>query len=169
MQRFPIETMLAASLLALLSAPVAVQAQKAQPQPQPQPRAEAPVPHAPHAAGPMALPMPAPGRMAGGLDLAAHLSATETYLGITPEQQEPWRDYCQALIGFMQPEPPPGPEAGQLMAERMAQAVLARADKAQALLVATTALRGALQPEQLARLVESQPGPQGPERPDRAG
>lgn len=165
MQRFPIKAVLAASLLALLSAPVAVQAQKAQPQP----RAEAPVPHAPHAAGPMALPMPAPGRMAGGLALAAHLSATETYLGITPEQQGPWRDYCQALVGFMQPEPPPGPEAGQLMAERMAQAVLARADKAQALLVATTALRGALQPEQLARLVESQPGPQGAERPDRAG
>jgi hypothetical protein len=165
MQRFPMKAMLAAGLLAALTAPVAVQAQKAQAEVLPSPPAMQqdadggpagrPRPHGP---GPM-------GGMAPGLQVAAQLAATETYLGITDEQQQPWREYCQALIGFMQFDPPPAGDPGQLMAERMAQAALARADKAQALLTATTALRAALDPEQLDRLIESQPGPRGPQRP----
>lgn len=157
MQRFPKGAMLAAGLLAVLSAPIAVQAQKAQ--------AEASLSQpAVHEAGGPALPPPGPGRMSG-LDLAAHLAATGTWLGITDQQQAVWRDYCQALIGFLEPETPGPADPGQLMAERMARGALARADKAQALLAATTALRGALQPEQMAPLIDSQPDPRAMSRP----
>lgn len=163
MQRFPTRAMLAAALLAVLSAPIAVQAQKAHGQ------TSFPVQEA--AGMDLPPPPPGPGRMSG-LELAGQLAATETWLGITAEQEAVWRDYCQALIGFLQPEAPapvaaaPAPAAAdQLMAERMAQDALARADKAQALLAATTALRGALQPDQLARLIDSQPGPRAMPRP----
>ncbi|MDK8875314.1 Spy/CpxP family protein refolding chaperone [Paracoccus sp. SSJ] len=120
--------------------------------------------------------------MSPALGLSAHLAATETYLGITGEQQDAWRDYSQALIAFIEPpaadaraegDERPADQARPLAAERVAQHALARAEKARALLAATTALRGTLEPAQLERLQQVDPGfgpgPHGPrhEGPER--
>ncbi len=113
---------------------------------------------------------PGPAGLSPALGLAGHLAAAETFLGITAEQQDAWRDYCQALISFLEPAAPPAPEAGAqgdrppagqarpLAAERMAAQALARAGKARALLDAATALRGTLEPTQLERLQQVDPG-----------
>ncbi|MFT4012618.1 MAG: hypothetical protein QM682_04265 [Paracoccus sp. (in: a-proteobacteria)] len=195
MKSIVMRTMAVAALLGAAGAPVAAMAQNA----------DQPSPAAPLAAGQVApppLPQGGPGQggpgqggpefarsapggavpmdaarmeMVPALGLAAHLAATETYLGITEAQEDVWRDYCQALIAFLEPGAPVGPgdqapgdappadQARPLAAERMAQQVLARAGQAQGLLAAATALRGALEPVQLERLRQVDPG-FGPER-----
>ena len=153
MKTTPIAAMLTAALLAA-TAPVAVHAQKA---------AEMPLAVTTDSDGAPDRPGFGPDSVAPGLGLAAHLAATQIYLGLTEAQQAPWRDYCQALIAYLEPpaaapDAAPGDTGQPLAAERMAQATLARADTAQRLLQAATALRGALDPAQVERLAQVQPG-----------
>lgn len=115
-----------------------------------------------------------------GLRLAGQLAAAGTYLAITPEQSDSWSRYCQALIGFMLPQPPApnGDDAAAtpapLLAEQMANDALIRAGHARTLLAAASELRGILQPGQLARLARIEPslvprpGPQ-PDLPPLGG
>lgn len=143
MNKLPIGALLAVAMLGAVSAPIAVQAQ----------RAEFRGPASPD------LPPQMPGRMAPGLGLAAHLAALQIYLGVTDAQQPVWQDYCRALIAFVEPDlPEPAAKPEGLMAERMARDAMARAVRAQALLDAITALRGALDPAQMQRLQRSDPG-----------
>lgn len=212
MIRFPLNAIAAAALLGAVTAPVAVQAQQAG---QMVPAATAGmaqehgVPE--HGAqergtqtsrflgdkgcGPRRGEGPGPdhGPMRPtGMDIAARLAATETYIGITQDQQDNWRAYSQAVIALLEagpegpgaarpPENGPGtpatPEAQVTPAdqprlsgpERMAQDILTRADKARAVIDASTALRAELEPEQLSRLLEAGPGfgPGGPHGPHR--
>ncbi|SMO93109.1 hypothetical protein [Paracoccus laeviglucosivorans] len=138
MKTFAISAIVAAAALGAVTAPVAVQAQRAE---------------TIRSAGPD-MPLP----QSPGIALAAHLAAAQVYLGIAPAQQEAWQIYCQALIAFLEP-PPAEPDAkASLHSERMAHDVLRRADKAQALLDGAAALRGVLEPDQIARLERSEPG-----------
>ncbi|MFK0386543.1 hypothetical protein [Agrobacterium sp. NPDC090273] len=131
--------------------------------------------------------------------LAAQLSAAEVYIGITPDQLGPWRTYTTALqdvlsLGPRPPRPLPdfaadasgrdklppaqvrtdeAPEAG-LPGERLAGAILAKAEKAKALQGAAQTLRTVLTSDQLAKLsgvekmlIAPPPGPslRGPSDP----
>ncbi|MDI4666408.1 hypothetical protein K9U40_19065 [Xanthobacter autotrophicus] len=107
------------------------------------------------------------------LVLAALLSAQETAIGITAEQQEAWRSYTNALLALV-PERERvlallgaadgkddlrGPEAfGR--AEAVADTLIAYATKAQALKAAVANLRDRLSAQQLeaARIPRLQPG-----------
>ncbi len=130
-----------------------------------------------------------------GLAMAQRLAGLETYIGITPAQAPAWRDYTNALLAFAeagapqhgqppQGNPPQGqPPQGQppknqpplLMAERMAEQAIKRGEKAGTLKSAAAALKAALTPDQLARLIAAEAphrGPQGEgrgpdQRPDR--
>ncbi|MGQ2906061.1 MAG: hypothetical protein ACT6RL_19910 [Neoaquamicrobium sediminum] len=130
-----------------------------------------------------------------GLDVAARLSVLETYVGITADQQEAWRFYTSSVIAlFDRPipmEPQGGPmaedEGGKpqqpngvpgnvpLFSERLAQVMIERGEKAQALRDAIANLRDALDEEQLARLGADErafappPMPSGPVRPPKMG
>lgn len=193
MNRFAMTALVAAALGAV-TAPAAVQAQRAA-APIASVTAEAPADQTAPPAGDMKGPddMRGPGRdhmqmrhrgMDRGMDIAARLAATETYIGITPDQQDSWRAYSQAVIAFIEPgpearDPATGPasdvetgdaaadesEAGDadqsqrlLGPERFARATLERAGKAQAVIDAATALRAELTPDQLDRLLKSEPG-----------
>ncbi|WP_423209702.1 hypothetical protein [Paracoccus yeei] len=186
MTNIVMKTLAVAALLGTAGAPVAGMAQDAD---QPPPAAGQPAAPMQHPIGPD-FTRPAPGRaaplgMLPALGLAAQLAATETYLGIAAAQEDVWRDYCQALIAFLEPDGPTTPKDGAdggeppvdqarpLAAERMAQQVLSRADQARTLLAAATALRAALEPGQLEKLQQVDPGfgpergaprPHGPER-----
>lgn len=141
---------------------------------------------------------PRPGFEFGALDLAAKLSAAEIYLGITPDQLGPWRSYASAFVALVEVGPPgaPGPKGGPkppvpgtrppadgkppvtdlLAGERLADGILAVAEKAKALKDAADALKPVLTPEQhekLGRLERALmpspgPGPRGP-LPDARG
>ncbi len=122
--------------------------------------------------------------------LAAQLSAAEVYIGIAPDQLGPWRSYTTALQDVLSLGPrPPRPlpdfaadasgreklpaaqlrtdevsEAG-LPGERLAGAILAKAEKAKALQGAVQTLRTVLTSDQLAklagieRMITPPPGP----------
>lgn len=193
MNRFAMTALVAAALGAV-TAPAAVLAQRAATPTAPV-TVEAPADQAAPPAGEMKGPgeMRGPGRdqmqmrhrgMGRGMDIAARLAATETYIGITPDQQESWGAYSQAVIAFFEPGPDaPDPaadpasdaEAGDAPAgeaeagdadqsqrllgpERFARATLERAGKAEAVIEAATALRAELTPDQLDRLLKSEPG-----------
>lgn len=131
-----------------------------------------------------------------GLRLAASLAAAETYVGITSAQLDSWRAYTTALIDLLdRPERENGPDrqrgeipAGPpptvdgtpseqadvpLFAERLADIAIERGERAEALKVAISALRGDLEPDQIGRLRDAErsllpsPEPRGPERPDQ--
>lgn len=117
-----------------------------------------------------------------GIHLAGKLAAAEVYVGIKAGQEDAWRAYTSALIGFVdgmgpdahgrepgehgqQPGPgvdgstppaersrPEGPQSGTLFAERMADRAIEQGEKARTLKEAAEALRSALDDEQLARL-----------------
>lgn len=107
------------------------------------------------------------------LVLAAALSVQETAIGITPEQQQAWRAYTNALLAMV-PEREPvvalvgagdgkddlkGPAAfGR--ADALADLLIASAAKAEALKGAVANLRGKLTAQQLeaARIPRLQPG-----------
>ncbi|UFS67463.1 Spy/CpxP family protein refolding chaperone [Paracoccus denitrificans] len=189
MKNIPMKALAVAALLGAAGTPLAAMAQNAGEAPpataeepaRPMPGPAA-APHGRPDAFRLDIGRPGPGGMSPALGLSAHLAATETYLGITGEQQDAWRDYSQALIAFIEPpaadaraegDERPADQARPLAAERMAQHALARAEKARALLAATTALRGTLEPAQLERLQQVDPGfgpgPHGPrhEGPER--
>lgn len=114
-----------------------------------------------------------------GLRIAARLSQTETYVGITSAQLDAWRAYTSALIDFFErpardrpggpgpaAAPPPPPSQGQrgptptdaapaLFADHLADRAIARAEKARTLKTALDALRAQLTPEQLDRLAKA--------------
>lgn len=127
-----------------------------------------------------------------GLDLAAKLSAAETYVGVTSAQEDVWRAYTSALIAFFDhPMPPPpggapgvlpdpdgdpqqsGPAANAdkapLVSERIAARAIDQGEKAKTLKAAVDALRSALAPDQLKRIAVAekalQPPPRGPHGP----
>ena len=164
MNGFATKLLLPLAMLGTLAAPLAAQGPTPGGMAQMQHTAAAPGPQRPMS--PAAMP---------GLGLAAHLAGAGIWLGITDAQQDVWHDYCQALIGFVTPDMPspdaaPDPAARPLPAEMMATRALARADKAQALLDATSALREALEPAQIDRLAQIEPmfGP-GPRAPHPGG
>lgn len=118
-----------------------------------------------------------PGRP--GLDIAAKLSAAETYVGITTTQEDAWRAYTSALIAFFErPAPiggergpgrdgaPPAPGTEQakpaapspapLFAERVADRAIEQGEKARALKAAAGSLRSTLSGDQLVRLIEAE-------------
>lgn len=126
-----------------------------------------------------------------GLHLAGKLAAAEVYVGIEAGQQDAWRAYTSALVGFVdgigpdahgqqpgsgvdRPRPPAarsgpeGPQSGRLFAERMADRAIQQGEKARTLKEAAEALRSALDDEQLARLARAErafapdPGMRGP-------
>lgn len=118
-----------------------------------------------------------------GLELAARLSAQETYIGITPDQAAAWRAYTAALLAFAgdahsgragigpdgprapfpdAPQAPTGERPDKLFAERLAERAIAQGEKAETLQAAAKALRETLSPAQLARLVEADMPPQRP-------
>ncbi|MFE3837249.1 hypothetical protein [Pseudogemmobacter sonorensis] len=128
-----------------------------------------------------------------GLKLAGHLSALETLVGITADQQAAWRGYSDAVLAFAEGEgrderpgargaepsgPPQGapigaapPQAPEqtLMAERLADRAIVRGERAAALKEATATLRAALSPEQFARLVEAEVPLHAPGGPEKGG
>lgn len=121
-----------------------------------------------------------------GLPLAGKLAAAEIYIGIKAGQEDVWRAYTSALIGFVEglapdaparkqgkrgpgpnpgesrPTPPSpqsrleGPQSGGLFAERMADRAIGQGEKARILKAAAEALRSALDDEQLARLARTE-------------
>lgn len=121
-----------------------------------------------------------------GLHLAGKLAAAEVYVGIESGQQDAWRAYTSALIGFadgmepdahdrgpgehgQRPNPghgrptppadraqPEGPRTAPLFAERMADRAIEQGEKARTLKEAAEALRSALDDEQLARLARAE-------------
>lgn len=126
-----------------------------------------------------------PPRDAGhfGIELAARLSAQETYIGITPDQAAVWRAYTAALLAFTgdahpgrvgigpdgprppfpdAPQAPTGQLPDKLFAEHLAERAIAQGEKAEILQAAAKALREALSPAQLARLAEADMPPQRP-------
>lgn len=118
-----------------------------------------------------------------GIHLAGKLAAAEVYVGIEAGQEDAWRAYTSALIGFVdgmgpgahgrepgrQPGPgvdepappagrsrPEGPQPGTLFAERIADRAIEQGEKARTLKEAAEALRSALDDEQLARLARAE-------------
>lgn len=101
--------------------------------------------------------------------LAARLSTMETYLGITTDQAAVWRSYSGALLAFSEGVAPDderrpatasraatGPAEAPsplLRAERMAEQAIAQGQRGEALKSASAALREALSPAQLERLI----------------
>ena len=132
-------------------------------------------------------------RLDPALELAARLSAAETYVGVTPAQEDAWRAYTSALIAFFDhPQPPPGigpddangpqddaqppspPKPGpvadaptSLPSDRIADRAIERGEKAKALKAATDALRSALKPDQLQRLAKAEEVLRPPRPPHR--
>lgn len=129
---------------------------------------------------------PAPRPQEFGLHLAGKLAAAEVYVGIGTGQEDAWRAYASALIGFVEgmapdardrepgargprPNPgdkgptppaglsrPEGPQPGRLFAETMADRAIRQGEKARTLKAAAEALRSALDDEQLARLAKAE-------------
>lgn len=110
-------------------------------------------------------------RRGGPMQLAARLSAVETYVGIRSDQLDAWRGYTTALIDFFDRPGPrvrggqgrpmaPGDAGAQgdrpLMAEMMADRAIARAAKAETLKQAVQALRDVLTPDQLEKLAQAE-------------
>lgn len=135
-------------------------------------------------------PPPMGGPDPSGLGFAARLAAAETYVGITAGQLDAWRAYTSALIDFLEnagpgprpdrePRPAPAgadgtakpsPDADPFFAERLADRAIAQAEKAKALKQAIDALRPVLRPEQLERLVKTEPAfPPPPPAPGPGG
>lgn len=134
-----------------------------------------------HAPGPDAPPpgpdgIGGPGRPGPGwrhrpdfkMKLARDLAGLETLIGIRADQLDAWRDYTSALLAVAEPPRPPmptmdraadgpgkGPEAFA-PAEHLADAAIARADAAEKLKSAITALRDKLTPEQVALLQQAE-------------
>lgn len=179
--------LMTAAAVTALAAPLASQAQA-----QAQEAVPAPVPGAqpapamiPAPAGAPRTEAPSPELDGMALRLAGKLSAAEIFLGITAEQESAWRAYTSAVLALAEPPTPPAPagmaeqsgatrETGvapaagatpPLMSELLARQMVARAQEAQTLLDAIQGLRGALTPEQLAKLAriepEFAPGPRG--------
>lgn len=135
---------------------------------------------------------PRPDREFAALDLSTKLSAAEIYLGITPDQLGPWRSYASAFVALADMGPPgaPEPKGGAkppmpgarlpadgkaqetvpLPGERLADGILAIAEKAKALKDAADALEPILTSEQHERFGRLErvmmppkgPGPHGP-------
>ncbi|HEY9347572.1 MAG TPA: hypothetical protein VIQ53_19770 [Inquilinus sp.] len=101
------------------------------------------------------------------MKLARDLAGLETLIGIRADQLDAWRDYTSALLAVAEPPRPPMPQAdGKSLeafspAERLADAAIARADAAETLKSAITALRDKLSPEQIALLQQAE-RPMGP-------
>ncbi|SMH37231.1 hypothetical protein [Mesorhizobium australicum] len=114
-----------------------------------------------------------------GLDIAAKLSAAETYVGITTAQEDAWRAYTSALIAFFEhpapiggehgpgrdgPPPalgteqakPAAPSPAPLFAERVADSAIEQGEKARTLKAAAGSLRATLSGDQLVRLIEAE-------------
>lgn len=112
-------------------------------------------------------------------DLAGKLAAAEIYIGIKPEQLEPWRAYTEALLDMVSsapvqpspppeglpngpgaPPPPPGPHGeksdvpSQVPGEALSAMVLQKAEKAKSLQGAIGTLKSKLTPEQIDKLSE---------------
>ncbi|WP_051356599.1 hypothetical protein [Azorhizobium doebereinerae] len=92
------------------------------------------------------------------LIVGALLAAQETAIGITPAQLPAWRAYTVAVIGLLptgerlaqwQEQQAKEPRKPFAVPEAIADAILAKADRARKLKEAVTALRAALTPEQL--------------------
>lgn len=181
--------LMTAAAVTALAAPLASQAQEAVPAPVP---GAQPAPATiPAPAGATRTEAPSPERDGMALRLAGKLSAAEIFLGITAEQEGAWRAYTSAVLALAEPPAPPTPtgtaaqpgaprEPGvapatgatpPLMSELLARQMVARAQEAQTLLDAIQGLRGALTPEQLAKLAriepEFAPGPRGMHDGDR--
>lgn len=96
------------------------------------------------------------------MKLARDLAGLETLIGIRADQLDAWRDYTSALLAVAEPPRPPMPPADGKApeafapAERLADAAIARADAAETLKSAITALRGKLSPEQVALLQQAE-------------
>ena len=96
------------------------------------------------------------------MKLARDLAGLETLIGIRADQLDAWRDYTSALLAVAEPPRPPMPPAdGKSLeafspAERLADAAIARADAAETLKSAITALRDKLSPEQIALLQQAE-------------
>jgi hypothetical protein len=93
--------------------------------------------------------------------LAALLSEMETQIGIRADQINSWRDFTDALLAKTEPPTPPKNETGTAAAEaqqpfalalKLADATLARAQKAESLKKAVEALREKLTSEQLTKV-----------------
>lgn len=117
-----------------------------------------------------------------GLQIAGKLSAAQTYVGITPDQENAWQTYSNAVIDFFERPadgPPAGPEerAGKpqqigpdaprpFLAERIAGFAIERGEKGKALKDAFDTLKSVLGADQLDRLAKAEQafasGPHGP-------
>jgi len=105
------------------------------------------------------LPPKGPGPFQGPHSLARELSAMETEIGIRSGQLDAWRDFTDALLAVTAPPalPMPGqahpPQAEPFApARRLANDMIERGRKADALLKAIDALKTQLTPEQLAKV-----------------
>lgn len=96
--------------------------------------------------------------------LANNLSATETLIGITADQQDAWRGYTNALLAMFErparPDVKPGDKADAAKVpfareERLIRNSTERAAKAADLQKAIDALKGKLTPEQLQKLADA--------------
>jgi hypothetical protein len=122
------------------------------------------------------------------MKLATRLAAMETLIGIRSDQLDSWRAFTAAAIDFVsrppRPEMKPDGAADREafdLADRMADAAIARGEKAKALKEAVAALRQKLTPEQIERVKTVQaemrgrfmrhhgpkPGHDGPRPPER--
>ncbi|WP_051231868.1 hypothetical protein [Kaistia adipata] len=97
--------------------------------------------------------------------LANNLSATETLIGITADQQDAWRGYTNALLAMFErparPDVKPGDKADAAKVpfareERLIQNSTERAAKAGELQKAIDALKAKLTPEQLQKLADAE-------------
>lgn len=91
-----------------------------------------------------------------GLELAAKLAVTETYVGVTTAQHDAWQAYATALIDFLQPPYLDRSDRNVLFAERFADETIARAETAKRLKAAIEALRSTLTSEQFGRLIKAE-------------
>ncbi len=173
MKRPSITTALAAATVFGSVVMVHAQAQDAAPPPphRPQDAAEMAGPHREPPAFPPGGPHAGKMRDVAMFDLAGKLAAAEIYIGVKPQQLDAWRAYTQALLDLVStdevpppphennPAPPSAPgskpeKKDELPGEMLSELILKKSDKAKTLQDAATALRSALTPSQVGKLVE---------------